>query len=305
MKVLLVGGFGFLGKRFIRKYSDSYELIIYGTENSVSRAKNLIEGKHTVVVKGSVEDGNVAAVIDAHKPDVVVHLAALTGLEKCEEKPNKAFGINVYGTLNVVMGCARANSKLIFVSSREVYGETLGQESSEDDKLIPNNIYGITKMIGEYLVIYGSQKYGIDYTILRPTNVYGPEGNCGINKIVKAAVVEGRIEIFGGDQILNFIYVDDVIELIRMVLSDKRSSRQIFNVGSKDTLTMKQFAEKLSKVMKKNITVEYYPKRQIETSFFNPSIEKLEKKIEFSPETDLEQGLGLTIKWQMEHLNKS
>ena len=152
MKILLVGGFGFIGKRFMRKFSKSYDFVVYAQHNDISKMNKILDIRNILFEEGSVEDKRVIDVIVKHKPDVVIHLAALTGLKKCHDNPEEAFRVNVYGTFNVINGCSRTRSKLIFISSREVYGNTINGESKEDDLTLPNNTYGMTKMLGEIFI---------------------------------------------------------------------------------------------------------------------------------------------------------
>ena len=144
MKVLLTGGLGFIGKRFIENFQNSHDLIVFTTENSIKNF-NPTEIPKLIIEKGSIEDDSFQKIMLKHKPEVVIHLAAKSGLKNCEENPESAFTCNVFGTYNVIKTCAEMNSKLIFISSREVYGETINESNKEDDPLFPNNIYRITK----------------------------------------------------------------------------------------------------------------------------------------------------------------
>lgn len=298
MKIFLIGGFGFIGRRFIRKFSGNYELIVYATKEDILNAERTIDLKDISIEEGFVQEEKLGKIIEKYNPDVVIHLAALTGLVKCHKNPEDAFKINVYGTHNVVSSCARVSAKLIFISSREVYGETGDHSSNEDNPLLPNNVYGITKMIGEHIVKLASQKYNLDYTILRLTNVYGPEGDqYGAQIIINKAIKEKKIPILGGAQRLNYVYVDDVIDVINLVLDHKESSKQIFNVGSKDTLSVEQFVEKVIDVIGTKIEKEYLSMRETETTNFEPDLGKLEKLLNYSSQTSLEIGIEKTIKW--------
>lgn len=299
VKVLLVGGFSFIGTRFLKKFATKYELIVYAKKESVNTIKdNNIPG--LLVETGTIEDASIQEIVKKYHPQVVIHAASLTGLKECEKNPENAFKVNVFGTFNVVKACLDSNAKLIFLSSREVYGETQSNASREDDPLLPKNVYGITKMIGEFLIKYASKKNNLDYTILRLTNVYGPGGKGGANRIIKTAIEDEKIQINGGEQLLNFIYVDDVVDLIKLVIDNKSSSKQIVNVGSNDTLTIKDFAEKVSKLFNKDIVFEFLPRVEIENNKFKPNLEKLEKVLGFSAKTSLEEGIVRTI----EHYKK-
>lgn len=298
MKVLLNGGLGFIGRRFIKKFSNQHDIIVYARNEDILSSKNESFLKNIVIEKGTTEGKEIWDVIAKHKPEVVIHLAALTGLKKCHEDPELAYKINVYGTYNVLTACAKYCSKFIFISSREVYGETINDKSREDDPTLPNNVYGVTKMIGENLVKFFSKKYGLDFTILRLTNVYGPEGDqYGAQIIIKNALEEKKITVLGGEQRLNYVYVDDVIDIINQVLDDDRSSKQIFNVGSNDTLSIDEFSKKILQLFDGKLEIKHMPMRETETSNFEPSLEKLSSILNYSPKTPILEGLQKTIGW--------
>ena len=113
---------------------------------------------------GTISDKKIVKIIQNSNPDVVIHLAAFSGLKKCEENPEMAFDTNVVGTSNVIEGCLKANAKLVFISTREVYGST-NTESYENDTLNPINVYGKTKMQAEKLIQNASEKHGLNYKI--------------------------------------------------------------------------------------------------------------------------------------------
>jgi len=298
MKVLLIGGLGFIGKKFLKKYSHVYDVIIYDRKDEVLKIKGKEQFKNIVLEEGNVEEQKIFEILTKHKPNVIVHLAALTGLKKCHDNPEKAFKVNVFGTFNVLNACLKSNSKFIFISSREVYGETLKTKSIENDPLNPNNVYGVTKMLGEQLVTTISQIHGLDYTILRLTNVYGPEGDAyGAQKIIKDALYEKKIRILGGTQHLNYVYVDDVVDLINLVLNDKRSSKQVFNVGSNDTVTINEYVKNVMDLINEKVEIEVHPMRETETSNFVPDLTKLKNVLNYSTKISLREGIDKTIKW--------
>ena len=301
MKILLVGGSGFIGKRFIRNFAKTDQIIVYAIKEDIEKAKEFLDEHKIETIEGAVEDATLPEIIKKENPNVVIHLAALTGLVKCHNNPQMAFKINVYGTYNVVNACSDIGCKLIFISSREVYGETLNQTTTEDDVLLPNNVYGITKMMGENIIQFFSRKQNLDFTVLRLTNVYGPEGDqYGAQVIIKKALTEKKIQILGGTQRLNYVFVDDVIDIIHKCITNPKSSKEIFNVGSKDTLSIKEFVNKVVKVLNENIEIEYKPMRETETTNFEPNLSKL-SMLEGIPMVSIEDGLRKTIEWYKAH----
>ena len=185
-----------------------------------------------------------------------------------------------------------------FLHKYRVGNSYRNSESSESDELFPNNTYGITKMLGEILIIQEGLQNNLDYTILRLTNVYGPEGdNYGVQKIIKKALKENKIQIWGGMQRMNFIFVDDVVDSINIVLENKKSSNQIFNVGSKDTLNIEEFVKRVIKIIGGNIEIEFLPMRKTETSNFLPNLKKAKEILGFEAKTSLDSGLKKTLEW--------
>lgn len=299
MKILLTGGFGFIGIGFIKKFGNLHELLVFDKEGHNTVQNNFKIFSRT---QGKLENHSLYEMIRKYQPEVTIHLAAFSGLKKCEENPHKAFKINVFGTFNVVNACLEAKSKLIFISSREVYGETLGNESKEDDLLLPKNVYGITKMLAENLVIYAGQKRNLDYTILRLTNVYGPHGiKRGVNNLIENAIKERKITINDGKQVLNLIYVDDVADVIMKTIKHNGSSKQVYNMGSQDNLTINEFSKKIIDNLNFDVKLEYTKKPDIETEKFRPSLVKLKNQLNFSCKTRINDGLKKTIKWYMEN----
>ena len=300
MKIFVTGSTGFIGRNFIKKYSNQYEFVVL-SKNPNLDSKSFSD-KNITIENGLIEDSNVINTITKHKPDVIVHLASLTGVQICEKNPDEAFKINVDGTINVIKACSTISSKIIFLSSREVYGESKNTISNEEDPLIPTNVYGLSKMVGEILVRSYSKKNNFDFTILRPTNIYGPGSTHGIYDLIKNAILDKKIKLFGGKQLLNLIYVDDVIEVINHVLTDKRSSGQIFNVGSNDTITIEELAKMVSEILDERIEFEHLPMRKGDSQIFNPDLQKINSVLGFSSKTSLENGLKNTINWVRETL---
>ena len=298
MRILITGGFGYLGTRFIEKFGNEHELITFvknkQTDNQIV--------KNVKIEEGRLEDNKTSEIIKKYKPDVVIHLASLTGLKKCEENPHEAFTFNVFGSYNIIKTCLETKSKLVFTSSREVYGNTVKEFSSENDSLAPKNVYGITKMLVEGL-IQNYNSLGLNYTILRITNVIGPglHGK-GLNLMIKDAVQNKRVQINGGEQIVNVIFIDDVIDVLMQVCENESSLNQIFNVGSKDNLTISNFANKISQFFDEKIRLNYMKRSNVENSVFKPDITKLQQILKFS-NTTIENGLEKTIAWYKKNLN--
>ena len=293
MKILLTGGLGYIGTTLINKLTE-HQLIVC----SKIKKNDLQNFNHVTFEFVDIKSDDFLEIVKKHKPDLLIHLASITGLKNCEDDLSKTFETNVHGTFNVVKACELNKIKLIFFSSREVYGKTLDVESKENDLLLPTNVYGITKMLGELVVKNSGKNNNLDYIILRLTNVYGPRGNeKGLNKIIKNAVKNKKIEIYGGKQTINFIYIDDVVDLISILIDKNHISQEIFNVGSKNNLSVNEFSKLVEQSLDFDITIKHMPKQNVENLTFRPNVKKLEELLHFTAKTEINDGLKKTINW--------
>ncbi len=303
LKVLLVGGLGFIGKHLIRVLGESTHLSVIS--ETLTKNENFVDNDPLHVEVADIRDfDRLKEVMLKETPDVVVHLAALTGLIKCNENPSSAFSVNVHGTYNVVMACVATKSRLVFASSREVYGESSSGESREDDPLVPNNLYGLTKLLSEKLITWGAEKYGLNYVILRLTNVYGPGGEqYNIQAMIRKAMAEGKIQLLGGNQRLNLIYVEDVVEAIHKSLTEPRASRQIFNIGSRENLTVEDIAGRIVSALGTSVRIDHGPMRIGETLDFRPALDKAERVLGWRARISFDEGLRRTVEWYRQQQN--
>jgi len=292
--ILVTGGNGFIGKKLIESLLENYLVVVFAKNPIQTSFENHDNFKFE---KGDIIDSNhTNQIISKYTPSIVIHLASLTGISKCENQPFDSFLTNVFGTFNVIQGCVKNNSKLIFLSSREVYGDTRGELTKEDDRKIPNNVYGLTKLEAENLILWAHKKFNLNYTILRPTNIYGPGGDkYGVQVIIQKLLHNETIFVMGGEQKMNFIFIEDIISAISECISNKNSINQIFNLGSNENLSINELINLLEKISGKYPILEFTNIRKGETMNFKPSINKINMILGWKPFTNLSDGLISTI----------
>jgi nucleoside-diphosphate-sugar epimerase len=230
---------------------------------------------------------------ESSKPDVVYHLAAITGVATSYEQEELCLKTNVLGTYNVVKAAVKSGAvRIIFASSREVYGETRGRSTREDAETRPNNLYGLTKLMGEQILKWHCLAGQCRYVIFRITNVYGPGGEkYGIHKILNRIAADEIVTLMGGDQLMNFIYITDLISAFSKVLQNHKADNQVFNIAGPDTMTVEEAVAKIFTVTGKKAAVSKAPMRPTETLKFIPNISKVRRTVGWYPKVNFAQGI--------------
>lgn len=256
-------------------------------------------GDSIASIHGELTDTvHLAQILRQFRPSVIVHLAAMTGIMACARSPEESFRTNVYGTYSLARAItdAELGAKLIFASSREVYGETADDPTSEEDPCVPNNVYGMTKLLGEQVIKWVSSKLGVPYTILRFTNLYGPGGDKYAPCVFIRRALRGEdIEIMGGDQIVNLVYIDDAVRALEVCMDTTDADREAFNLGSEESMTVRDLVALIVKLIGTDVTLKQVPMRDTETRHFIPDLQKIRGVLGFRTSIGLEEGLRRTI----------
>lgn len=163
--------------------------------------------------------------------DGVVHLAAVSRVVWGERDPELCWATNVAGTKNIIAACARAARApwLVFVSSREVYGQAANLPVAEDAPLAPMNVYGRSKVEGERLVD-DARRTGLRTSIVRLANVYGSVADHAdrvVPAFARAALTGGALRVDGAQHTFDFTHVDDAVEGLRRVVEETRAGREL------------------------------------------------------------------------------
>jgi UDP-glucose 4-epimerase len=303
LKVLLTGGLGFVGSYL------SQALLDEGDDLTIlDRPKprdSILPSRDCDIVRLDIRDGeSLSNYLGSNPQDAIVHLAAITGVARSAERTTDTFEANVRGTYNVAMGAKESESRLIFSSSREVYGNAEGRLSIEEDRLMPNNLYGLSKMLGENIICWISERFGLDYSILRFTNIYGPGGDqYNAQAMIRKALSEGFVEVFGGSQVLNLLHVDDATRAILGCLRTSRASREKFNVCGPDNISVTELSERIKAILHrfgKSISILKKPRRATDTEFNLVNIDKIRNTLDWVPRVRLDEGLEQVAQYYLE-----
>lgn len=228
MRILVTGGSGFIGTYVVR----NLKLAGYTV-----RVMDLMPPRVAGVeyMMGSVLDPYTTAMA-VYGCDKIVHLAALLGVKRTEQKLLDCLDINIKGTIHVLDAALRERvGKVVMASSSEVYGEQVAQPTRESSPTYPKSVYAVSKLTAEQYCRAYHEHYGLNYQTVRFFNVYGPGqvAEFVLPRFVKA-VREGQAPVVygSGDQVRSFCHIRDVAEGIRLLLEADAEPGEVLNLGN-------------------------------------------------------------------------
>jgi nucleoside-diphosphate-sugar epimerase len=322
-KILLVGGAGFIGHHLaLRLKSLGAEVSIVdglqvnnllyfaGTNNKNlnrnlymqfinERLRLLDEANVPVYVQDARDYMKLTQIFNEVQPEIVVQLAAVAHADRSNKDPFNTFDHSLR-TLENALDCSRVGVKhFIFFSSSMVYGHFKEGEVSEDTICEPLGIYGALKYAGEKIVIAYKQVFGIDYTIVRPSALYGERCvSRRVGQIFAENAIKGLDIMVHGDGTdrLDFTYIDDLVQGIERIIENPHSRNQIFNITYGKGRSIADIAEIL-KTEFPEMKVNYVPKDNLMPDRGTLCIEKAKKMIGYEPVFPIEKGIVKYINW--------
>lgn len=307
-KFLLLGGAGFIGSHIAKKLSDlGHEVVIYDKfynfiesekEKYVfylkERLKNI--GPKIKIIYGDIRDeANLLKTLKETKPDTIIHLAQIPLATVSNKLSAEALDINVNGLTSLIkaIGAVDFVKRLIYSSSSFVYGHFQYAPADENHPTNPIDVYGGTKLACENIIKGFGTRFGIDYTIIRPSAVYGPtDANLRVSQIFidnafngKELVMEG-----GGELCLDFTYVDDIAEGFVLAALSDQAKNEVFNITCGQGRTLKELSDIL-KIYFPDLKTIIKPTDATRPKRGALDITKAKNILGYSPKYNLENGI--------------
>ncbi len=307
MRVLLTGGAGFIGGHVAEALLASGHEVVVVDDLSNGKRENVPAG--AVFVVGDIRDpALVDGVFAEHRPDTVCHQAAQTSVSVSTREPIHDAEVNVIGSLRLLEACRRHGiARFVFASTGgAIYGEVPeGERAAEGWPPFPLSPYACSKLSVEHYLAAYHREHGLDYTILRYANVYGPRqdphGEAGVVAIFSERLLKGapiqinaRRELGDPGCIRDYVYVSDVVRANLAALSGALQAN-VLNVGTGRGITTLELAETIERAMDLASQREFATRRpgDVERSVLEPNPELLAS---FQP-VALEAGLAETARY--------
>lgn len=301
MKVLVTGGAGFIGSHVVDLLIEHGHEVVVVDNLSTGRVENLNPKARFYHL--DVSDPNLERVFAREKPDCVNHHAAQASVPFSLAEPVKDAQINILGSINLLALSQRFSvSKFIYVSSGGAcYGEPQYLPVDEAHPVNPLSPYGASKHAFEhYLYLFGVN-YGLDYTVLRYANAYGPRqdpyGEAGVVAVFASKMIKGESPVINGDglQERDFVYVGDYARASLVALN--RGTGQVFNLGSGVGVSVNQAFEKLKEITGYVGPEIHGPAKLGEIFKIYLDASKARRELGWQPAVSLETGLTETVKY--------
>jgi nucleoside-diphosphate-sugar epimerase len=313
--ILITGGIGFIGSALARR------LVTLGAQ--VTLVDSLIPeyGGNLQNIE-DIKDKlriNISDVRDPHSMkylvqdvDILFNLAGQTSHMDSMQDPFTDLEINSKAQLSILEAFQHHNPKvkIVFASTRQIYGKPEYLPVDEKHPIRPVDVNGINKVAGENYHILYNNVYGIRACVLRLTNTFGlgmriKDARQTFVGIWIRQLLQGKaFEVWGGEQLRDFNYVEDVVEAFLMAATNKKADGKIFNLGSEEVVSLKQLAELLIDVAKMGqFKIIKFPaeRKRIDIGDYYSDYQLISQTLGWKPKTSLREGLEKTIAYYKQH----
>lgn len=302
-RIFITGGAGFIGSTLIGRLIAANKITVYDDFRRDALSGTSFAGHPNLrVVKGDVLDP--AALSTAMEgAQIVIHCAAIAGIDTVIKRPTETMRVNMIGTANVLEAAKGLPNlqRLVDFSTSEVFG-TSSFRSEESHQTHIGAVgearwtYAVSKLAGEHLAKAYHVEFGMPTVTLRPFNVYGPGqvGEGAMRIFIQRALKGEEIQIHGdGNQIRAWCYVDDFIEGLMLAITHPAAIGEAFNIGNaRAVVTILGLAEAVVRVLNSKSRIRFVRKDYADVELRVPSVQKAREKLGFEAKVDLEEGIG-------------
>jgi dTDP-glucose 4,6-dehydratase len=319
-KIIVTGGLGFIGSNLIELLLEKNFYVINIDKVSYSsnyyNTKEFNKNKNYKFIKCDINNKKIKDIFFKYKPSAVFNLAAETHVDRSIDNPSDFIKSNINGVYNVlecfkIFTQKNKNSKLIHISTDEVYGDVLKGRSNENYSYKPSSPYAASKASSDHLVYSYVRTYKLPAIITNCSNNYGPKQHPEklIPKLIYNILNNKPLPIYGkGKNSREWIYVMDHCEALLEVYK-KGKIGEFYNIGSNKNLNNIQISKALLKVcknlieIKSKVKINFIKDRPGHDLRYALNSNKIKKKLKWQPKTSFIKGLAQTFNWYLNNKN--
>lgn len=311
--IFITGGAGFIGSTLAGKLLEHNKVVVF---DNLSR--NALKGTahqshpNLTFVQGDILDFDALARA-MQGANVVVHAAAIAGIDTVIRNPVTTMRVNMVGSANVLEAARRLDTleRVVCFSTSEVFGSHAFR-STEVDGAVVGQVgearwtYAVSKLAEEHLAIAYHKEFGMPTTVVRPFNVYGPGqvGEGALRAFIQRAIEDKPIEIHGdGTQIRAWCYVDDMVDGVMLAMTHPNAVGESFNIGNqRAVVTIYGLASAVVRVLGSKSPIHFVRKDYADVELRVPSVAKAKELIGFEARVDLDEGIARTAEFYRRQL---
>lgn len=315
-KIFITGGGGFIGSSLAERLADDNEIVLYDVDfknNSISHS-NIMNNPNITFLQGDVLDYEKIK-SEVKGVNIVVHAAAIVGVENVIKQPRETLDTNFVGTSNLLKAIYEEEhlERFIYFSTSEVFGSSAFRVDEERNSSFGSVnearwSYSISKIAGEHLVQSYHREYGVPTVIIRPFNIFGPRriGDHVMKNFITQALKNEDITIFqDGSQIRSWCYIDDICDALIKCMQKDLAIGHSFNIGNPlNTLTIYDLAKKVIQLSNSKSKIKFRDISYSDIDIRVPSISKARKLLEYNPKVEIEEGILRTKEWYEKFLSE-
>jgi nucleoside-diphosphate-sugar epimerase len=315
-RVLVTGGLGFIGSNLARRLVDAGADVLLVDNLFPEYGGNRfniagLESRVCVCISDVRDEREMQAHV--RNQDFIFNLAGQTSHLDSMENPRADLEINCAAQLSILEAC-RANNpavKLVFASTRQIYGRPQYLPVDEKHPLNPVDVNGINKMAGEFYHRLYNNVHGLRACVMRLTNTIGPRMRVRDARQTFVGVwirqlLEGKpIEVWGGEQLRDFNFVDDVVDALLLAAASEKGNGDVFNLGSSEVVSLKQLAQSLVELNGSgSFAVKEFPadRKVIDIGDYYSDYKHFHATFGWTPRTPLREALANTLEFYKENL---
>lgn len=305
MKVLVIGGLGFVGSAICHHWKKSNDVSLIVMDNQSKGSIENIKDIDCQHISIDITDQNaVHQAVTNLRPEILIHLAAVHFIPECNKDPVQCLATNVVGTENILQACAQTDSikRVIITSSQAVY-PIKDIPNKEDDAPYPYDVYGESKYANEFQAGRFQRQTGIDTIAVRLSNVYGPrETSPHVIPEIMTQLRKGQLDIKLGNisPKRDFIYTSDVARAFAtLALSSIPPGFHVVNLGSGIEYSIQEILAMLSVILVKKINYQKDISRYRKTERMHlvADINRIHSLVGWAPQVSIEEGLLELCQW--------